>query len=140
MAALYNAVPYLLAAGALFLLLLALAKEWGEYENPRLRKAVIGCIVSVAILTFINLYRDSKDKEKAGQEINALEGKVSAANTAQTANTALFIDSFQKLSKELGDLKTQVKTDALQKKLASVQAELQNTERALAPSPKASLS
>jgi hypothetical protein len=40
----------------------------------------------------------------------------------------------------VSDLQTQVATEALQKKLASVQAELQNTQKALAPGPKAELS
>ena len=43
------------------------------------------------------------------------------------------------MNNELGELKTQVKTDVLQKKLTSVQAELEATRRALAPGPKAVL-
>jgi hypothetical protein len=68
-----------------------------------------------------------------------LQGKVDTANRAQESNTKAFIESLSRMSGELTDLKAEVKTEALQKKLASVQAELLNTEKALAPGPKAEL-
>jgi hypothetical protein len=46
---------------------------------------------------------------------------------------------FGKLGKEMSDLQTQVKTEGLEKRLAHMQTELQNTQRALAPAPKAKL-
>jgi hypothetical protein len=92
-----------------------------------------------SILTFVSLYQDNREKENARQEMRRLEGKADAANSAQVANTLLYIGSFQRLNAELGELKTQVKTDALQKKLTSVTAELEATRRALLPGPKATL-
>jgi hypothetical protein len=68
-----------------------------------------------------------------------LKGKVQAANDAQRDNTKLFVDSFGAMSKEVSDLKAEVKTEALQKKLATVEGELQKTQKAMAPGPKAEL-
>jgi hypothetical protein len=65
---------------------------------------------------------------------------VETANQNQKANTEQFVDAFAKLSTEVGDLQTQVATEKLQSKLAGVQAELQKTQKALAPGPKAELS
>jgi hypothetical protein len=80
-----------------------------------------------------------EDKKKAGEDIKGLEGQVKAANNAQEQNTQLFLDSFKKFSEEVSSLRTQVKTEALQKKLATMEAELQKTQKALAPGPKAVL-
>jgi hypothetical protein len=80
-----------------------------------------------------------EEKKKSAEDIKGLEGQVKAANTAQERNTELFIKSFSKLSGEVSSLQTQAKTEALQKKLATVEAELQKTQKALAPPPKAVL-
>jgi hypothetical protein len=80
-----------------------------------------------------------EDKKKAEEARKRLEGEVTAANKAQKDNTQLFLDLFKKLSDEVSNLQTQVKTEALQKKLATVEAELQKTQKTLAPGPKAVL-
>jgi len=124
----FSAIPCLLAIGTIVLGLLALLKEWEEYKNPRLRIAV-GCVlVIVGLLTVVSLYLDSKEKREAASNINrlegqvkGLEGEVKAANTAQKENTQLFLDSFKTLSERVSELQTQVKTEALQKKLATVE-------------------
>ena len=41
------------------------------------------CIYPCRILTFVSLYRDSQEKQKAGEDIKGLEGQVKAANSAQ---------------------------------------------------------
>ncbi len=68
-----------------------------------------------------------------------MQGKVDAANQAQKDNPVLFLNQFKALSGEVSDLKTQVRTEALQKKLDTVQTELVNTQKAMAPGPKAKL-
>jgi hypothetical protein len=73
-------------------------------------------------------------------EIGALKTAVETANRNQEANTTQFVGAFTKLSNEVRDLQTQVTTAKLQSKLAGVQAELQKTQKALAPGPKAELS
>ena len=80
-----------------------------------------------------------KAKSKAEGDMKALQAKVDAANQAQVNNTKLYVDSFQKMSGQIGDLKSEVKTEGLQKKLSAVQAELQKTQKAMAPGPKAEL-
>jgi hypothetical protein len=94
----------------------------------------------------MSLYLDFEEKrETAGTisrlegQVKGLEGEVKAAHNAQTDNTQLFLESFKKLSAEVSNLQTQVKTEALQKKLATMEAELQKTQKALAPGPKAVL-
>ena len=141
-----SVIPYLLPVVTLVLGLLTLLKEWEEYKNPRLRMAVGSVLIIVGLLTIMSLYLDFEEKrETAGTisrlegQVKGLEGEVRAAHNAQTDNTQLFLESFKKLSAEVSNLQTQVKTEALQKKLATVESELQRTQKALAPGPKAVL-
>jgi hypothetical protein len=135
----FSVIPYVLAAGTIALGVFTLLKEWGEYPSSRLRRSVLFAYIIVGALTFVSLYRDNEDKKKSAEDIKGLKGQVQAANDAQKDNTILFVNSFSRMSAQVSDLKTEVKTEALQKKLASVQAELLNTQKALAPGPKAEL-
>ena len=56
------------------------------------------------------------------QNVDGLEGRVTAAQQAQTENTKIFTKQFSELSKELSDLKTKVTTEELQDKIVSLQA------------------
>lgn len=98
---------------------------------------------SLRFVSILSLYHDSKEKADAAKKtegaMQALQGKVDAANQAQENNTKAFLESLRKMSGEVTDLKAEVRTEPLQKKLASVQAELVNTEKALTPGPKAEL-
>src|SRR5258705_10962330 len=92
-------------------------------------------LVVIAVVSLISLQHDNTEKaevtKKAEADMKALQGKVDAANQAQESDTKLFVDSLSKMSDQVGDLKTEVKTEALQKKLAGVQADLQKTAQAL---------
>ncbi len=134
-----SVIPYLSIVATIVLGFLTLRKEWGEYKNQWLRIAV-GCVlIALGVLSGVSLYLDSEEKKEARENIKGLEGKVTAANDAQRENTKLFLDSLSKLSAEVSKLQTEVKTETLQKKLATVEAELQKTQQALAPPPKAAL-
>jgi len=143
-----NSVPYILAGATILVAFLQVIKEWDEYDkNPRLQRVRIAVLVSLIVigaLTFVSLHLDdtakAEEKNKAEGDIRDLQGKVQAANDAQRDNTKLFVDSFGAMSKEVSNLKAEVKTEALQKKLATVEAELQKTQKAMAPGPKAKLS
>jgi hypothetical protein len=146
MSGLLNSIPYILAGATVFLGVFQLIKEWDEYEKlkfPWLRKAVLVALVLIGALTFVSLYLDNKakaeEKNKSDGDIRELKAKVQAANDAQSDNTKLFVDSFGAMSKEVSNLKAEVKTEELQKKLASVQADLVKTQKAMAPGPKAEL-
>jgi hypothetical protein len=150
MSSLFSLIPYTLALGTIGLGLVEFFRKREEYKSEVLMRSVFAALILMGVLTLVSLYRESAEKEetkhKAEQDIQDLKGKVEIATKAeQTAidnqrdNTAAFLKQFQKLSGELGDLKTQVKTDALQKKFESVQTELENTQKALAPGPKATL-
>jgi hypothetical protein len=140
---LFGIVPYVLALCSAALGVFALFKDWHNYKHPKMRQAVAIVVCTVAALSLIRQYKDDLDRrserQKQAEATKRLEGEVQAANDAQRANTKLFLDSFGNLSQRVSDLQTQVRTDDLQKKLAHVQAELQATEKALAPAPRAHL-
>jgi hypothetical protein len=146
MSSLLNLVPYVLAGLTILLGIFQLIKEWDEYDKlrfPWLRRAALAVLILIAALTFVSLHLDSNEKEKqrskSEADIRELKGKVEEASKSQKDNTDMFLGSLGKMSKEVSDLRTEVKTEALQKRLASVQADLQKTQKALAPSPKAEL-
>jgi hypothetical protein len=139
-----NSIPYILAGFTILLAFFQLRKEWDEYsEHKFLRRAVLAVLIVVACLTFVSLHFDNKAKDeersKSEADIRELKAKAQSANDAQESNTKLFVDKFGSMSKEIGDLKTEVKTEALQKKLATVQEELRKTQKAMVR-PKAELS
>jgi hypothetical protein len=139
----FRLLPYLLAVGTIAAAAVDLYQKREDYKNKRLRQIVIALFILTAVLTIFGLYHDNAEKDTEKQEADktnkSLQAKVDAANNAQKDNTAVFLQQFKDLSGEVGDLKTQVKTDALQKKLDSVQDELLKTQKAMAPAPKADL-
>ena len=146
----FSAIPYLLAAGTIALAGFTLIKEWNEYENTWLRRSALIVLIVVGALTFVSLYRDNREKEtekqqatsdrrQAASDIEGLKGQVKIASDAQERNTAEFLNSFKGMSDRVATLQTEVKTEALQKKLATLQGELQKNEKAMAPPPKAEL-
>jgi hypothetical protein len=135
---------YFLPIAASLIALLQLAKDWGAHQTTWRRAAALVLIGLFGIGSAINNYYAS---QKAGSqhasdqaEIRGLKTAVETANKNQEANTAQFVDAFARLSKEVGYLQTQVANEKLQARLAGVQTELQKTQKALAPGPKAELS
>lgn len=101
-------------------------------------------LVLAALLNLYSTYKEKQAKQEAAQQlnetINNLKGQVEAGNITQASNTDRFLRSLSAVSREVGDLRMQVRTEELQKRLASVDAELQRTRSALtAPTPKAAL-
>jgi hypothetical protein len=143
MSSLFAAIPYLLAIGTIILGAFEIMKDWHDYRDSRLKMAVASVFIIVAILSLVGLYHDSQEKTtskiKADGDMRVLQSKADAAEQAQKDNTRLFTDKFTQMSAQVGDLKAEVKTEALQKKLTAVQAELLNTQKAMAPGPKAEL-
>ena len=139
MAKLLSLVPYILALVVLSGAIVEFNKDSDKFKNSKLKTTALIVLFLGSVLTLVSLYQDNREKENARQEMRRLEGKADAANSAQVANTLLYIGSFQRLNTELSELKTQIKTDALQKKLTSVATELEATRRALLPGPKATL-
>jgi hypothetical protein len=135
----FACVPYLVSIGTILLGLFEIIKDRDDYKKVRLSRPVAIIFVVVGVLQIVSLRRDAREKGDAENNIRDLAGQVKAANKAQSDNTALYLDTFGKMSDKLTTLEVEVKTDALQKKIVGLQAELQNTEKALAPGPKASL-
>lgn len=139
----FGAVPYLLILVAAALTVVQVLKDWHNYKHPTLRTAAVVLVFIFAVLNLVGRYLDDRSKhteqQKQTEATKQLEGQVSAANEAQRANTKLFLDSFTNLSQKVSDLQTQVTTVELEKKLANVQTELQATQKALAPGPRAKL-
>ena len=71
--------------------------------------------------------------------IDGLKGQVAAAQQAQTDNTKQFLGSLQKLTDKVSALQTKAATEELQKQLTTVKAELEKTQKAMEPPPKATL-
>jgi hypothetical protein len=140
----FDLVPYILAVGAILLGAAEIIKDWADYKSKWLRMIVAAVFVVVALASIASLHHDRVEKANAAMksegDMKTLQGKVDAAKQAQEDNTKLFLSSMGKMSDQVSDLRTEVKTEALQKKLASVQAELLKTQRALEPGPKAELS
>jgi hypothetical protein len=139
----FDVAPYVLACGAIALGAFEIIKDWKDYKDRRLRISVATVFIVVAFVSILSLHHDNAEKaaaaKKAEGDMRTLQAKVDTANDAQKENTSLFLKSLEKMSGQVSDLKTEVKTEALQKKLASVQAELQKTQRAMEPGPKAEL-
>lgn len=139
----FDAAPYILAAATIVLGAFEILKDWKDYEKKWLQISVAIVFIVAAVVSILSLHHDTVEKEKAAKnadaQMKALQGKVDAAKDALEGNTKLFLGSMQKTQDEISDLKTQVRTEDLQKRLASVQSELQNTQKALAPGPKAEL-
>jgi hypothetical protein len=133
----------------LITLLLALASPLKD-KHSWVGKVVIVLILVSGAAQCVKQYLDSRDaqiaKTKDQNDINTLksevaglQGQVKAANAAQTQNTTVFLDNFNRLHGKVGELQTKVTTEELRKQLASVQSDLKNTQKALAPGPKAKL-
>ena len=143
-------MSYVLIFGTVLLGLFSLYKDWQNYKHPWLRRAVAAVLLIVGALSGIKQFWDSRavqlSQEQAANNIIRLQGQIAglnglvkAADEAQTANTKLFLQNLNGLSDKLRGLETQIKTDDLRKQLSSVQSDLQRTQKALAPTPKATL-
>ncbi len=139
----FDAVPYLLAGGAILLGAFEIVKDWKEYKTAWLRMSVSVVFIIVAALSIASLQHDNHEKKnarnKADSDMKALQSKADAATQAQAENTKMYLESFTKMSGQISDLKAEVKTEALQKRLAAVQAELLKTQKEMEPGPKAEL-
>jgi hypothetical protein len=135
---------YVLPVAASIYALLQLAKDWRAHQTPRRRVAAFILILLVGLGTAVNNYyssqRAAKQHADDQSEIKSLKTAVETAKQAQEANTTQFLAAFGKLSADVRDLQTQVTTEKLQQKLMGVQTELEKTQKALAPGPRAELS
>jgi hypothetical protein len=102
-------------------------------------RVLLICLVLVLAVVIGKEILTQQDSAKQQKENEGLRGEVRATNKAQMDNTQVFLDSLKKLSEKISDLETQVKTKELQQQLATVKDELQKTQKALAPGPKAVL-
>jgi hypothetical protein len=98
-------------------------KDWNSY-NPKSIRYLLLLAVFIACGWGI-LYQDQQMRDKA-----TASARADTARTAQQDNTAAFTKSFSALSTELGDLKTKLTTEDLQKKIVTFQAKL---DKALNP-------
>lgn len=135
---------YFLPIAASLIALFQLAKDWTAHQTNWRRGAVLILIILFGVGSAVNNYyvnrRATRQQISDQAEIKALKTAVETANHAQETNTTQFLAALGTLSSEVRDLQTQVTTEKLQSKLAVVQAELQKTQKALAPGPKAELS
>jgi hypothetical protein len=139
---------YIPNVATVILAMLQLAKDWGAHQTTWRRATVLCLIVLLGAGGGINTYYSSKkasalraeDQRNASkqhsedrQQIAGLQKAVEAANAAQESDTKQFLLSFSSLLQKVGDLQSQVKTAGLQKEAAQLRAELESTQRSLAP-------
>jgi hypothetical protein len=127
-----------LSVAVTIIALFQLWKDWKAHAHPLRRWILLGVILFCGVGNVYMVWKTGKQHEADQQNIAGLKQAVDSATQSQESNTHQFVDSFGKLSQKVSDLQTEVRTEALQKKLATVQLELQNTQKALAP-PKAKL-
>ena len=99
-------------------------KEWDGYKKG-FKHIALALYVFLAVVGVVSLHVERSERTK---EQGALEGKLSAAST-----------SIDKLTDTVNGLEAKVATEPLRKELTIVKEQLQNTQRALAPGPKAKL-
>jgi len=136
-------LDYVLPIGACFYSLLQLAKDWDNHQTTLRRTAAFVLVLLLGIGSAFNIHlsksRTSKQHTDDQRQIAELKKAVEVSDQNQKTNTQEFVKGFDALSTRVADLQTQVKTEGLQSKLASVQADLRKTQKALAPGPKADL-
>lgn len=129
--------PSLIALGTIYF------KDWGNYKPKWIRWVLFILVLAACIVGVSDQRAQHQEKAAAAAlsqaNIGELKGQVAAAQQAQTDNTRQFLESLQTLSDKVHDLQTKVTTEELQKQLATVKAELQKTQKAMEPPPKASL-
>jgi hypothetical protein len=134
---------YIFPIGAALIALLQLAKDWGAHQRNWRRVAVLILIVLLGIGGAVNNYRTNKkssfQRVEDQKEITGLKTAVETANKNQQDNTQVFVNALKGLSQKVSELQTQAATEKLQARLATVQAELRKTQKALEPGPKAEL-
>ena len=130
-------IPSLIALGTIFF------KDWDDYKSKWMRWMLVVLVVSACSIGIG--YQVIQRQEKAATatlnqaNIDGLQDQVAAVQKAQDDNTKQFLGSFKKLSDEVSALETKVATEELRAELAMVKGELQKTQAALAPPPKAKL-
>ena len=130
-------IPGLIALGTIFF------KDWDNYKSKWVRWMLVVLVVSACSIGIGYQVIQSQEKAAAAAlnqaNIDGLKGQVVAAQQAQDDNTKQFLGSLQKLSDKVSALQTKVATEELRAELATVKGELQKTQAALAPPPKANL-
>jgi hypothetical protein len=136
-------LDYILPIAACFYALLQLAKDWEKHETRLRRTAALVLVLLLGVGSAINTYysksRAVRQHSDDQAKIAELKKAVEVSSQDQKTNTEQFVTGFGALSKQVADLQTQVKTEKLQSRLAALQGDLQKTQRALAPGPKAEL-
>ncbi len=139
-----NDIPQLLAA---LIAVIGLKKDWKAHGSHTQRVLLVSAIVLLMGFSVWNNHRTSKqhgkEVEKADKqhdedlyEIRKLRTRVEDANKAQADNTKVYLDKFQNMSQQLGDLKTQIQTQDLRSRATRLQAQLDANIRVMAEKPK----
>jgi hypothetical protein len=141
---------YIPSVATVCLALLQVWKDWNAHQAHWRRGSVLIVIVVLGLAGVVNVHRtnrksadqrerDRKQIEELKSNISGLQASVQTANTNQQANTEIFVKSFGDMSQKLTTLETQVKTAGLQKEANQLREDLQKTQKALEPKPKAEL-
>jgi len=133
---------WLLPIAFAVLAVFTLVKDWTGYKKSWRRAAVLGLIIAIGVCGAINNWiRDEDVRDQTGKlrgEIVGLKASVEIAYKSQQDNTEKFLKQFDRMTRQVSDLQSKVKTEELQKEAAELKAQLAATQKALVQ-PKAGL-
>lgn len=137
-------LPYSQSIGTAALAAMGLLyKDLKNYKHPAAAGIVLCGIFLVSGLTGLNTFRERQGKlaEKVGteQSVGTLTTKIDQTKEQVTKNAQTTTGSLGKLTADLDDFKADVRPADLRSEMTNMKAELEKTQKALAPSPKASL-
>lgn len=121
-------ITYFFTIATLIYGALALYKEWNDHKSSWLKQcAYIGYFL-IGIGSLFQVYADKMEKIKTESQNQHQKEQLDVANS-----------KLEVMSEKISELRSEIKTEALQKKLSMVERELSRTQTALAPKPKARL-
>jgi outer membrane murein-binding lipoprotein Lpp len=143
-------ISYLLLTIPSAIALLSLAKDWKAHSSHWRRGGVLIGVVAVLVLGVLNLHGTNKQHEAdkrslrsendtLNRKIDVLQGEVRDSREQTKALGEVSAQNLSHLTDRVVDLQTKIETADLRKEADGLRRELQNTQKAMTPAPKAHL-
>jgi hypothetical protein len=129
--------------GAAIAIMVLLYKDLKSYRHPGAALTVLCAILLFSGLTALNTYNEReqklRDKSAADEKAEALAEKIDQTKEQVAKNAQTTATSIGRLSGDLNDFKADVKPAELRSQMTVMKDELEKTQAALSPPPKATL-
>ena len=143
-------MAYLLLTLSSLISVFTLAKDWKAHSAHWRRGGVITLIVAVYLFGCISIHKTNKqhaidnanlrdENKQRNEKIDGLEGTLRDVRSEQKATAEASAQSISHLTDRVIDLQTKLYTADLQQEADALRKDLQNTQQAMAPAPKAKL-